>query len=317
MSIALQMTEGLAHLHSHGVKHLDMKPGNVLIVRNGSEEYGVRIADFGMDAEGEKQESGKEAEDEDTSVYGTWEYLSPECWQRRFGQPDFPSDVFSFGIILWELWACTRVFLGFHGIEDTPDANGKADVTIVPQRMAPAPYQGQRPEINEEWPCGPAPMLWSKLMQSCWQADAKIRPTFPQIKVALQRMPLDWSSKPEVAEEAEAELTNECFLQQLGLEDKKEGLADCGLDEGLELKQLGQMNDDELAEDILDDEDLELDEETKASFRAAVAALKDPLCNTHRSELTYDDFLADICLLERKAALAEYFRRMSPNRRLT
>ena len=68
MKIATEMADGLAYLHSRGIKHLDMKPGNVLMVRelgsaSGTEGWSVRIADFGM-------EDDKEEDDE---VYGTWE----------------------------------------------------------------------------------------------------------------------------------------------------------------------------------------------------------------------------------------------------
>ena len=58
------------------MKHLDIKPGNILIVRG--EEYGVRIADFGMDAEEEKEEE-ESSKEMDGEVYGTYEYrLSPD-----------------------------------------------------------------------------------------------------------------------------------------------------------------------------------------------------------------------------------------------
>ena len=64
MKIATEMADGLAYLHSRGIKHLDMKPGNVLMVNElGSQGWSVRIADFGMEAD-------KEDDDE---VYGTWE----------------------------------------------------------------------------------------------------------------------------------------------------------------------------------------------------------------------------------------------------
>ena len=58
----------MAYLHSRGIKHLDMKPGNVLMVneRSVAEGWSVRIADFGMDAD-------KEDDDE---VYGTWECVT-------------------------------------------------------------------------------------------------------------------------------------------------------------------------------------------------------------------------------------------------
>ena len=75
--------------------------------------------------------------------------------------------------------------------------------------------------------------------------------------------------------------TYDDFLRRLSLEDKKEGLADCGLDEGLELKQLSAEmvgEADLTVPDILvawlDEGELELDAETKAAFRSAVAALK-------------------------------------------
>ena len=69
MKIATEMADGLAYLHSRGIKHLDMKPGNVLMVREGErakEGWSVRIADFGM-------EDDKEEDDE---VYGTWECVT-------------------------------------------------------------------------------------------------------------------------------------------------------------------------------------------------------------------------------------------------
>ena len=67
MKIATEMADGLAYLHSRGIKHLDMKPGNVLMVNEGTEDgWSVRIADFGM-------EDDKEEDDE---VYGTWECVT-------------------------------------------------------------------------------------------------------------------------------------------------------------------------------------------------------------------------------------------------
>ena len=75
----------------------------MLFVRT-AEHCSVRVADFGMDDEGD------EGDDDRSGVYGTWEYLSPECWKRKYGEPCFASDVFSFGVILWEMWTSQREF---------------------------------------------------------------------------------------------------------------------------------------------------------------------------------------------------------------
>ena len=73
------------------------------------------VADFGMDAEEEQYMPGAwRLHYPDTEVYGTFEYMSPECYKRDYGVPCFASDVFSFGIILWELWARERVYMGFN-----------------------------------------------------------------------------------------------------------------------------------------------------------------------------------------------------------
>ena len=77
------------------------------------------VTDFGMDVEDEDEEAVKE---EDTDVYGTFEYMSPECYKRDYGVPCFASDVFSFGVILWELRARNLTAPGYRSFGDTTAA---------------------------------------------------------------------------------------------------------------------------------------------------------------------------------------------------
>ena len=80
MKIATEMADGLAYLHSRGIKHLDMKPGNVLMVREGKEEgWSVRIADFGME-DGKEGDGDRQSKDDD-EVYGTWECVTASVFR--------------------------------------------------------------------------------------------------------------------------------------------------------------------------------------------------------------------------------------------
>ncbi|MBK8998849.1 MAG: serine/threonine protein kinase [Myxococcales bacterium] len=107
--ICLRICEGLSyaheasdgHGHTLGIVHRDMSPPNVLITRHGE----VKIVDFGLakaNSQLEKSEPG--------IIKGKFSYLSPEA---ALGQPiDHRTDIFAVGIILWEMLAGRRLFLG-------------------------------------------------------------------------------------------------------------------------------------------------------------------------------------------------------------
>ena len=92
ISIAKQVCEGLAEAHRLGVVHRDLKPGNIMIDREGN----TRIMDFGI------ARSVEEKGQTDTrSLIGTPKYMSPEQVEGR--GIDRRSDIYSLGIILYEM----------------------------------------------------------------------------------------------------------------------------------------------------------------------------------------------------------------------
>jgi serine/threonine-protein kinase len=93
--IVAAICAGLDHLHREGYVHCDVNPTNVLV----GPERTVKLTDFGVTSE-----SGRRQEE----VRGTYAYMSPE--QARGGALDPRSDVFSAGVILWELWSGQRLF---------------------------------------------------------------------------------------------------------------------------------------------------------------------------------------------------------------
>ncbi len=102
LELVIPVADGLAFAHERGLVHRDVKPQNVLLSREGE----VKVTDFGiarsLDVEHGVTQTG--------TVVGTGEYLAPE--QAR-GQPVSPAtDVYSLGIVLWELLAGDVPFAG-------------------------------------------------------------------------------------------------------------------------------------------------------------------------------------------------------------
>lgn len=109
--IALQIANGLAYAHQHGVVHRDIKPGNIILLRRGGV---VKITDFGIAQilSGSQTQVG--------ALLGSPRYMSPE--QVQGGTIDGRSDVFSLGVMLYEMLTGVTPFAGdnlsaiFYGI---------------------------------------------------------------------------------------------------------------------------------------------------------------------------------------------------------
>src|SRR4030095_10356718 len=127
---AQQIVSGLAAAHERGIVHRDLKPENIFITKDDR----VKILDFGLSKLREGRTDARGSEDatrraltDPGIVMGTVGYMSPE--QVRGGISDNRSDIFSFGVILYEMLPGRRAFGGesvvetMHGIlkDDVPD----------------------------------------------------------------------------------------------------------------------------------------------------------------------------------------------------
>src|SRR5260370_16056908 len=103
LSISTQVVDALAEAHAHGTIHRDIKPSNIMITTRGA----VKVMDFGLAKVVQQAESfTSEAETEALlsapgTILGTLPYMSPE--QVRGEALDPRSDIFSFGVVLYEM----------------------------------------------------------------------------------------------------------------------------------------------------------------------------------------------------------------------
>ncbi len=138
ITLALQITDGLAAAHAAGIVHRDLKPGNILVTRTGD----VKLLDFGLAtvaaAEAGCPSPTLAATDPGTTV-GTPAYMSPE--QARGEAVDARTDLWSLGVVLYELAAGERPFDG-------------ATAPVIFEALlskTPAPMRERNPKISAEF----------------------------------------------------------------------------------------------------------------------------------------------------------------------
>ena len=126
-----QIMKGLSHAHSRGIIHRDIKPHNVMVLRDGS----VKVADFGIACLSSKQTmSSKE-------TMGSVHYISPE--QAKGEWTDARSDIYSAGVVLYEMLTNRLPFEG-----DSPVSIAIQHFSAVP--LNPREIKSDIPEALEQ-----------------------------------------------------------------------------------------------------------------------------------------------------------------------
>jgi len=158
---ALEISHAMEHLHSHGIVHGDLKPSNILLHSSGQDGRGftAKVADFGTSRILRRNE-------EYSASHGTVSYMPPEL--LRGGKVSPGVDVYSFGIVLWEMFSSQRPY---------SYSESAADVSTKVVR------DNLRPKFSDA-----APIDFQRLIKSCWHENRANRPTFEAIINELDRM---------------------------------------------------------------------------------------------------------------------------------
>uniref|UniRef100_A0A8C5TG94 Ankyrin repeat and kinase domain containing 1 n=1 Tax=Malurus cyaneus samueli TaxID=2593467 RepID=A0A8C5TG94_9PASS len=149
------------HSMSPPLLHLDLKPGNVLLDGN----MHVKISDFGLSRW--MEQSSRMQYIESSALRGTLSYIPPEMFLQNSKPPGIKYDVYSFGIVIWEVLMQKKPYAG---------ANMMAIIVKV--------AAGKRPGlelVRDDWPGECHQMM--DLMKRCWDQDPKQRPSFADIPV--------------------------------------------------------------------------------------------------------------------------------------
>lgn len=100
VALVAQVCDAVAHAHERGVLHLDLKPSNIRVVRDGAGAFTPRLLDFGLAM---STSAGDASDDLLAWSGGTTGYLAPELKADPERRPDVRCDVFGLGVLLEEL----------------------------------------------------------------------------------------------------------------------------------------------------------------------------------------------------------------------
>jgi serine/threonine-protein kinase len=95
-----QIARALSHAHERGIIHRDIKPHNIMLLRDGT----IKVADFGIAA------LDNEVHENNGQAIGSIHYIAPE--QARGESPDTRSDIYSLGVVMYEMLTGEKPYTG-------------------------------------------------------------------------------------------------------------------------------------------------------------------------------------------------------------
>ena len=156
LNVARCIMDALYRIHDNKAVHRDLHSGNILYAQQNNYWY---ISDFGFCGPADKPLN---------SVYGNLPYIAPEVIVEK--EYTFASDIYSFGILMWEIASGQTSFNNYENDYD----------------LAMKIVNGMRPEIRSK-----IPSEYEKLMKQCWDADPLKRPDAYTLLVEVKKMRRD------------------------------------------------------------------------------------------------------------------------------
>ncbi|KAK4346973.1 hypothetical protein RND71_033312 [Anisodus tanguticus] len=154
LKVAIDVSKGMSYLHQNKIIHRDLKTANLLM-----DEHGVvKVGDFGV-ARVQAQTGVMTAET------GTYRWMAPEVIEHK--PYDHKADVFSFGIVVWELLTGEIPYAYLTPLQ--------AAIGVVQQGLRPTIPKSTHPKLVE-------------LLEKCWQQDPTQRPDFSELLDILQQL---------------------------------------------------------------------------------------------------------------------------------
>ena len=123
-----QIARALAHAHERGIIHRDIKPHNIMLLRDGT----IKVADFGIAA------LDNEVHENNGQAVGSIHYIAPE--QARGESPDARSDIYSLGVVMYEMLTGEKPYTG----------ETLGEIAVKHMNTDPVPIHEKAPDVPPE-----------------------------------------------------------------------------------------------------------------------------------------------------------------------